>query len=223
MKKLKSDKKSLRLIVLSICTLIIILSIGTSFALWSDAKTGGENTIKSGTINFLYTEPNTDINLVTNNNDDESIITESTNYMDFSVSGVATDKIDLAYYLYFNENSSNTVSRSKIKFYLTEVNNGVETKVMDITSGSSIIPINLSSLTKDTSSSNYLLYGGSMKFPTGGSTITKNYRLRFWISSSDGGNITYTEDDNKHTASITGSYSIKLNVYTSLGGVKTIS
>ncbi len=223
MKEIRKDKKSFGLIILSICILVIILLIGGSFALWSDSFIGSENTIKSGTISFLYTEPSSDIDLITNNSDDDSIKTESTNYVEFSVSGIATDKVDLAYYIYFSENSGNTVTKDKVKFYLTEVNNNVETKVTEIISGSNIVPINLSTLTKDTSSSNYLLYGGSMNFPTGGSTIIKVYRLRFWISGSDDGNITYVEDDNKHTASISGSYSIKLNVYTSLGEVKTIS
>lgn len=223
MKELKKDYKSYRLIILSMFVILLILVIGTSFALWSETLSGGENIINTGTVSFLYTEPSNDINLVTNNSDDDSIKTESTNYVEFSVSGVATDKFDLAYYIYFNENTSNTVSLSNMKFYLTEVNNNVESAVTSVISGSNIVPINLSTLTKDTSSSNYLLYGGAMNFPIGGGTITKNYRLRFWIDTSDGGNITYEEDNNKHTASITGSYSIKLNVYTSMGEVKTIS
>lgn len=224
MKKLKEDKYSYKLIIFSICTIVLVIMVGTSFALWSGEKLGSLNTINSGTITFLYTEPSNDVTLMTNESTDENIIKETTNYMDFTISGIATDKINLAYYIYFNENADNTVTKDSVKFYLSEVTGDTETSITGIKEGSTILPINLSTLKKDTTSSNYLLYSSTMSFPSGGSTITKNYRLRFWVSGSgNGGNITYTEEDKKHTASMSGNYSIKLNVYTSLGEAVTIS
>lgn len=224
MKKLKEDKYSYSLIIFSICTVVLLLLIGTSIAVFSKSMSGSTNTINTATVSFLYTEPSNDITLETSSSSDSTIITESTNYMDFTVSGTSNAGANLAYYIYFNENSGNTVTKDSVKFYLSSVSDSTETSVTGIKQGSSIVPFNISTLTKDTSSSNYLLYSSTMSFSDSGGTITKKYRLRFWISSAGTeGNVTYSDNGKAHTAQMTGSYSIKLNVYAVLGTAVTIS
>ncbi len=209
MKKNINDYGSRRLMILSIFVIVFITVFSSTYALYNYNKTGGNNTIQTGTVSILFTEPQTDTILFSDSEDE---------YMEFTVSANATGSIATDYYIYFTENSGSTIEKSNVKIRLSEVIGEGELEVVELTSLDTFKPINLTTLQEDNTSDKYLLYSNQFNF-TDNSSRTKTYRLRM---QSEGGDIEYSgtsESDRTHSAVLTGQYSIKLNVYATQGEV----
>jgi len=213
MKKNINDYGSRRLMILSIFAIVFITDFSSTYALYNYNKTGGNNTIQTGTVSILFTEPSTDTTLTTYYLSDEDA-TASDNYVEFSVTANSTGLIATNYYIYFTENESNTVENSHVKMHLTEVNGNEEIEVVPVSYANTFTQINLNTLQEDTTSGKHLLHDDKFIFLNAESR-TRTYRLRMWMDD-EGPSVEYSgtsENDRTHTAVLSGEYSIKLNVY----------
>ena len=164
-------KKKVLLVVLSLF-LIALISIGT-YAIWNSEMLAGDNTIKSGQIKMSYTETNE----ITMENalpmkDEEGKVLEK--YFDFQVlSYIKTRANDstqrkLSYDVILEPITVETpLEDNEIKVYLTMVENGKETVVVE--------PTTIDQL------SDYVLNSQDEVFSNNKAEVVTSYRLRAWI------------------------------------------
>ena len=165
------NKKKLIMIGLVLFS-ISIITLGT-YALYNTALITGDASISSGEVKMSYSEKNE----ITLSNalpikDDEGKL--STNYFDFSImTYIKTNASDSTEYK-MNYNivlepltTTNPLSDSEIKVYLTKVENGVETAVVEPTTVDKLIQ--------------YIINSQEETFSNNKSEVVTNYRLRAWI------------------------------------------
>ena len=166
-----NKKKKLIMIGLVLFS-ISIITLGT-YALYNTALITGDASISSGEVKMSYSEKNE----ITLSNalpikDDEGKL--STNYFDFSImTYIKTNANDSTEYK-MNYNivlepltTTNPLSDSEIKVYLTKVENGVETAVVEPTTVDKLIQ--------------YIINSQEEVFSNNKSEVVTNYRLRAWI------------------------------------------
>ena len=166
-----NKKKKLIMIGLVLFS-ISIITLGT-YALYNTALITGDASISSGEVKMSYSEKNE----ITLSNalpikDDEGKL--STNYFDFSImTYIKTNASDSTEYK-MNYNivlepltTTNPLSDSEIKVYLTKVENGVETAVVEPTTVDKLIQ--------------YIINSQEETFSNNKSEVVTNYRLRAWI------------------------------------------
>ena len=168
---MSDKKKKLTMIGLSIFALAIV-TLGT-YALWSQISTTRENTISTGQVKMSYTE----VNELTLNNalpmkDEDG--KKQTNYFDFKVlSYIKTNANDntkrkLNYNVILEPLTvTNALSNNEVKVYLTKIENGVETEVIQ--------PTTIDKL------NNYILKSQEETFSNNKGEVTTSYRIRTWI------------------------------------------
>ena len=166
-------KKTLMLVAISLFS-IAIVSFGT-YALWNSELLTGNNSISSGQVKMSYTESN-EIgmdNALPIKDEEGKVLT---NYFDFQVlSYIKTRANDntqrkINYKVVLEPITvENALSDSEIKVYLTKVEGGTETVVVEPTTIDQI--------------SNYILSSQDEVFSNNKAEVITSYRLRAWIDS----------------------------------------
>ena len=168
---MNDKKKKLTMIALSVFALAIV-TLGT-YALWSQISTTRENTISTGQVKMSYTEVN---ELALSNalpmKDEDG--KKQTKYFDFKVlSYIKTNANDntkrkLNYNVILEPLTvTNALSNNEVKVYLTKIENGVETEVIQ--------PTTIDKL------NNYILKSQEETFSNNKGEVTTSYRIRTWI------------------------------------------
>ena len=201
---MNDKKKKLTMIGLSIFALAIV-TLGT-YALWSQISTTRENTISTGQVKMSYTE----VNELTLNNalpmkDEDG--KKQTNYFDFKVlSYIKTNANDnteqkLNYNVILEPLTvTNALSNNEVKVYLTKIENGVETEVIQ--------PTTIDKL------NNYILKSQEETFSNNKGEVTTSYRIRAWIDY----NVNPDKFNNKSY-----SYKFRVNVNNEAAPVKKLN
>ncbi len=171
---METKKKKVLLIVLSVF-LIALISVGT-YALWNSELLTGNNSITTGQVKMSYTETNEiGMNNALPIKDEEGKVL--TNYFDFQVlSYIRTRANDdtkrkLNYNIVLEPITvDNPLSDNEIKVYLTKVESGTETVVVE--------PTTIEKLNNKALSSKEEIFSNNK-----GEVVT-SYRLRAWIDES---------------------------------------
>ena len=201
--------KKKKIIILSIAIIgLLLIATGVTYAFLNINFEGTKvNSLYVPSISLTYSESGNALTIDTRvNNDNEG---KTLPYFEFSVSGESEVDYPLDYYIYLTEEES-SLTKDKIKFYLTKVENNSETQVLEPTLGS-----NLKSY--GTNESDLFLYKASFDFTEENNTFSDTYRLRGWISHDAKIEVTPDINSSDGTQDITVeslSYKFKVNVST---------
>lgn len=169
------------LATLLVCVLLL-LAAGISFAIFNYSGNSSANTINTGKISFVYTEPSNSYVL-----EDALPILDSdgilqNNYFEFTVSSSvsAPGNITIPYQVSLTPKPVDTgfkaLPNSAIRVYLTEVNDNIETAVVSPTG---LISLDIPAKRTDS----FVIYESTMNHSTA-TQISKTYRLRAWLTNS---------------------------------------
>ena len=171
---MNNKKKKVLLVIVSVF-IIALISIGT-YAIWNSELLTGNNSISSGQVKMSYTETNEigmDNALPMKDSEGKLL----TNYFDFQVlSYIKTRANDntqrkINYSIVLEPITvENALNDSEIKVYLTKVDGGIETVVVQPTTIDQI--------------SNYILSSQDEVFSNNKAEVITSYRLRAWIDES---------------------------------------
>ena len=173
-KKTNSSKKIL-LIGFVLLVLIAVISIGT-YAIWNSELLTGNSSISTGQIKMSYTETNeiTMDNALPMKDEEGKVLTD---YFDFQVLSYIKTKDSDSTKRKINYNIilepitvENALNDNEIKVYLTMVENGIETVVVEPTTIDQI--------------SDYILNNHEDMFSNNKGEVVTSYRLRSWIDES---------------------------------------
>ena len=201
--------KKKKIIILSIVIAgLLLIATGVTYAFLNINFEGTKvNSLYVPSISLTYSESGNALTIDTRvNNDNEG---KTLPYFEFSVSGESEVDYPLDYYIYLTEEES-SLTRDKIKFYLTKVENNSETQVLEPTLGS-----NLKSY--GTNENDLFLYKASFYFTEDDNTFSDTYHLRGWISHDAKIEVDPDINSNNGTQDITVeslSYKFKVNVST---------
>ena len=201
--------KKKKIIILSIVIAgLLLIATGVTYAFLNINFEGTKvNSLYVPSISLTYSESGNALTIDTRvNNDNEG---KELPYFEFSVSGESEVDYPLDYYIYLTEEES-SLTKDKIKFYLTKVENNSETQVLEPTLGS-----NLKSY--GTNESDLFLYKASFDFTEANNTFSDTYRLRGWISHDAKIEVAPDINSSNGTQDITVeslSYKFKVNVST---------
>ena len=178
---MKNKKKQIIITLIAIISLIVI-TVGVTYAFFNYAKEGTtDNTIKTGSITFLYTEVSgvgKGISLT-----DAYPIADSIGKVqvgegkvfDFKVTSNISMNSNIDYQVTARKKTGSTLANSAVKVYLTEVN-GTEQELL-------LSKYSELSQTDKVDISKYderILYEATV--PANTSNYEKNFRLRMWVS-----------------------------------------
>ena len=178
---MKSKKKQIIITLIAIISLIVI-TVGVTYAFFNYAKEGTtDNTIKTGTITFLYTEVSgvgkgislTDAYPVADSIGKVQV--GEGKVFDFKVTSNISMNSNIGYQVTARKKTGSTLANSAVKVYLTEVN-GTEQELL-------LSKYSELSQTDKVDSSKFderILYEGTV--PANTSNYEKNFRLRMWVS-----------------------------------------
>ena len=179
--KKNSKKKQVLLTLIAIISLIVI-TVGVTYAFFNYAKEGTtDNTIKTGTITFLYTEVSgvgkgislTDAYPVADSIGKVQV--GEGKIFDFKVTSNISMNSSIGYQVTARKKTDSTLANSAVKVYLTEVN-GTEQELL-------LSKYSELSQTDKVDSSKYderILYEGTV--PANTKNYEKNFKLRMWVS-----------------------------------------
>ena len=178
---MKNKKKQIIITLVAIISLIVI-TVGVTYAFFNYAKEGTtDNTIKTGSITFLYTEVSgvgKGISLTEAYPVSDSIgkvqVGEG-KVFDFKVTSNISMNSNIDYQVTARKKTRSTLANSAVKVYLTEVN-GTEQELL-------LSKYSELSQTDKVDISKYderILYEGTV--PANTSNYEKNFRLRMWVS-----------------------------------------
>ena len=178
---MKNKKKQIIITLVAIISLIVI-TVGVTYAFFNYAKEGTtDNTIKTGTITFLYTEVSgvgKGISLTEAYPVADSIgkvqVGEG-KVFDFKVTSNISMNSNIGYQVTARKKTGSTLANSAVKVYLTEVS-GTEQELL-------LSKYSELSQTDKVDISKYderILYEGTV--PANTSNYEKNFRLRMWVS-----------------------------------------
>ena len=178
---MKNKKKQIIITLIAIISLIVI-TVGVTYAFFNYAKEGTtDNTIKTGSITFLYTEVSgvgKGISLT-----DAYPIADSIGKVqvgegkvfDFKVTSNISMNSSIGYQVTARKKTGSTLANSSVKVYLTEVN-GTEQELL-------LSKYSELSQTDKVDSSKFderILYEATV--PANTANYEKNFRLRMWVS-----------------------------------------
>ena len=199
---MNNKKKKVLLVIVSVF-IIALISIGT-YAIWNSELLTGNNSISSGQVKMSYTETNEigmDNALPMKDSEGKLL----TNYFDFQVlSYIKTRANDntqrkINYSIVLEPITvENPLNDNEIKVYLTMVENGTETVVVE--------PTTIDKLT------DYVLNSKDEVFKNNKGEVITSYRLRAWIDES--------VDTSKFTEN---KYSYKFRVNVNSGNITSSS
>ena len=178
---MKNKKKQIIITLVAIISLIVI-TVGVTYAFFNYAKEGTtDNTIKTGSITFLYTEVSgvgKGISLTEAYPVADSIgkvqVGEG-KVFDFKVTSNISMNSNIGYQVTARKKTGSTLANSAVKVYLTEVN-GTEQELL-------LSKYSELDQTDKVDSSKYderILYEATV--PANTSNYEKNFRLRMWVS-----------------------------------------
>ena len=171
---MNNKKKKVLLVIVSVF-IIALISIGT-YAIWNSELLTGNNSISSGQVKMSYTETNEIVmdNALPMKDSEGKLLT---NYFDFQVlSYIKTRANDntqrkINYSIVLEPITvENPLNDNEIKVYLTMVENGTETVVVE--------PTTIDKLT------DYVLNSKDEVFKNNKGEVITSYRLRAWIDES---------------------------------------
>ena len=180
---MKNKKKQIIITLVAIISLIVI-TVGVTYAFFNYAKEGTtDNTIKTGSITFLYTEVSgvgKGISLTEAYPVADSIgkvqVGEG-KIFDFKVTSNIEMNSSIGYQVTARKKTGSTLANSAVKVYLTEVN-GTEQELL-------LSKYSELSQTDKVDISKYderILYEGTV--PANTSNYEKNFRLRMWVDEN---------------------------------------
>ncbi len=186
-----NKKKYIVLTIVSVLAFILI-TIGVTYSFFSYIGQGStENTVESGSINFIYEEVNKNGNGISITDampipDSEG--KESNNYFDFKVTSSTGTTIAIPYEITARVSEGSDNLADYVKLYLTKVNGNSEQQV----ALSIYDDLNDSTNTLASQFGDKTLY--TDEIPVGASNYTENYRLRMWLNndSNDGSVLDYS-------------------------------
>lgn len=177
--------------------ILLTLTVGLSFAIYSFDRVGGENTIQTGTVSMSFIESTNVISI----NDalpvqNEEAAKTSSDCFEFKVESVTTGAMNVSYTIKLTEEALDTgyeqLEQNAVQIYLTEVSGSSE--VEKVYKTASAILDNQASGTLLTASHNH----------TTGNELSTTYRLRMWIP--------YSVDASKWTADTKLEYKVRIDV-----------
>ena len=180
---MKNKKKQIIITLIAIISLIVI-TVGVTYAFFNYAKEGTtDNTIKTGSITFLYTEVSgvgKGISLTEAYPVADSIgkvqVGEG-KVFDFKVTSNISMNSSIGYQVTARKKTGSTLANSAVKVYLTEVN-GTEQELL-------LSKYSELSQTDKVDSSKYderILYEATV--PANTANYEKNFRLRMWVDEN---------------------------------------
>ena len=178
---MKNKKKQIIITLIAIISLIVI-TVGVTYAFFNYAKEGTtDNTIKTGSITFLYTEVSgvgKGISLTEAYPVADSIgkvqVGEG-KVFDFKVTSNISMNSNIGYQVTARKKTGSTLANSAVKVYLTEVN-GTEQELLL----SKYSELDVSDKVDSSKFDERILYEGTV--PANTSNYEKNFRLRMWVS-----------------------------------------
>ena len=178
---MKNKKKQIIITLIAIISLIVI-TVGVTYAFFNYAKEGTtDNTIKTGSITFLYTEVSgvgKGISLTEAYPVADSIgkvqVGEG-KVFDFKVTSTISMNSNIGYQVTARKKTGSTLANSAVKVYLTEVN-GTEQELL-LSKYSELSQTDKVDANKYTEK---VLY--ESRVPANTSNYEKNFRLRMWVS-----------------------------------------
>lgn len=204
----------------------VILITGISFAIYKVSQTGKENSITTGKINFSYIENENALTVTNTDSLTDSEGKKQSDYFEFSIKASATGIVDVSYYIYLKKDASSTASDNAIKVYLSKVNtDGTEQEVVTSLM-SNLTKINPDTLSKSTTSNDFLLHSNYFSFNNNSATQTLNFRFRMWADKTyfDNNQGTINEGNGSHSITTnSNSYKVTINVKGTDGKPITIS
>ncbi len=206
------NKKNLVLSVIAIVMLLVV-TIGVSYAFFSYTKKGTtENSIKTGTITFLYTEVTgvgKGIKIEDSlpiSDDQGKLLTGSGNVFEFKITSDTLSNTSIPYEVTARKSSNSTLDEKAVKVYLTEVD-GEESELLldnysNLKETDTTIPEGIVEKT---------LYKG--KVPANTTKYEKNFKLRMWLDEGIDFSPVKDEDGNDTYPYNGKTFTLTVNVY----------
>ena len=178
---MKNKKKQIIITLVAIISLIVI-TVGVTYAFFNYAKEGTtDNTIKTGSITFLYTEVSgvgkgislTDAYPVADSIGKVQV--GEGKVFDFKVTSNISMNSNIGYQVTARKKTGSTLANSAVKVYLTEVN-GTEQELL-LSKYSELDQTDKVDISKY---DERILYEATV--PVNISNYEKNFRLRMWVS-----------------------------------------
>ena len=178
---MKNKKKQIIITLVAIISLIVI-TVGVTYAFFNYAKEGTtDNTIKTGSITFLYTEVSgvgKGISLTEAYPVADSIgkvqVGEG-KVFDFKVTSNISMNSNIGYQVTARKKTGSTLANSAVKVYLTEVN-GTEQELLL----SKYSELDQTDKVDSSKFDERILYEGTV--PANTKNYEKNFKLRMWVS-----------------------------------------
>ena len=178
---MKKKKKQIIITLVAIISLIVI-TVGVTYAFFNYAKEGTtDNTIKTGSITFLYTEVSgvgKGISLTDTYPVADSIgkvqVGEG-KVFDFKVTSNISMNSSIGYQVTARKKTGSTLANSAVKVYLTEVN-GTEQELLL----SKYSELDQTDKVDSSKFDERILYEGTV--PANTPSYEKNFKLRMWVS-----------------------------------------
>ena len=177
--------------------ILLTLTVGLSFAIFTYNGKGGTNTISTGTISMSFTE-STNVISLTNALpvQSASLAENSSTYFEFSVSSTTSTAMTVPYTIKISEVAVDSgytkINTGLVQVYLTEVSGTTETAKVN----------KLASTILNTQTTATLLSANHVHSASG-DMVTK-YRLRLWIP--------YSVDASSWTSSTKLQYKVRIDV-----------
>ena len=180
---MKSNKKKQIFLTLVAVLSLILITIGVSYSLFTYSKTGvTDNVVKTGKINFLYTEVSgigKGISLTDTfpiSDEEGKLQTGEGKVFDFKITSTIEMNSSISYEVTVRKKSDSTLAEDKVKLYLTEVD-GTEQEILlakysSLPQTSTKVPDGVVEKT---------IYEGEVSANT--SSYEKNFRLRMWLDN----------------------------------------
>ena len=181
--KKNSKKKQVLLTLIAIISLIVI-TVGVTYAFFNYAKEGTtDNTIKTGSITFLYTEVSgvgkgislTDAYPVADSIGKVQV--GEGKVFDFKVASNISMNSNIGYQVTARKKTGSTLANSAVKVYLTEVN-GIEQELLL----SKYSELDQTDKVDSSKFDERILYEGTV--PANTANYEKNFRLRMWVDEN---------------------------------------
>ena len=180
---MKSNKKKQIFLTLVAVLSLILITVGVSYSLFTYSKIGvTDNIVKTGKINFLYTEVSgvgkgislTDAFPISD--EEGKLQTGEGKVFDFKITSTIEMNSSISYEVTARKKSDSTLDEDKIKLYLTEIDGNEQEILLDKYSNldqtSTKVPDGVVEKT---------IYEGEVSANT--SNYEKNFRLRMWIDN----------------------------------------
>ena len=163
--------------------LLVVITLGVTYAIFSYTKLGTtDNTIRTGSLKFLYTENSaggTGINITNalpmSDTNGMALIGDN-NVFDFKVEGTNVGNDIIPYEVTLRKKKDSTMDENDIKIYLQDTNDNSDLLVPTLYSNLKQTNVDVDDNIEKT------LYTGAVK--SGEVAYLKSFRLRMWVDSN---------------------------------------